>query len=347
MHSSQQFSLQNSNSFHVQATCPTIYFPKSLADLQQLADVITAPFYILGEGTNTLFVEQHTPTIIKPSFTGIDVIEFEQHYQVIIGSGENWHSLVTYCIERGINGLENLALIPGSVGAAPVQNIGAYGVDFADFCQQVEYFDLASAKLQCLTKEQCQFSYRDSIFKEALHNKAIITQVTLRFAKQWQANISYHGLDKLPQTATAKEIMAEVIKIRQSKLPDPDVIANAGSFFKNPVVSNAEFIGIKQQYPEIPNYVQTDGQVKLAAGWLIDQAGLKGYRAHGVGVHEHQALVLVNFDSEQGEDIVELASYVQQQVWAKFGILLSPEVRLISSQGEQELNPLPDKRECN
>jgi UDP-N-acetylmuramate dehydrogenase len=282
-----------------------------------------------------LFGEQQAPTIIKPNFLGISVVELADHYQVTVGAAENWHALVSYCIDKGINGLENLALIPGSVGAAPVQNIGAYGVEFADFCQQVEYFDIASASLHSLTAEECQFVYRNSIFKTSLCNQAIITQVTLVFAKKWRAKLSYNGLGNLPQTVTAKEVMQHVIQIRQKKLPDPAVIPNAGSFFKNPIVSSTQFSHLQQLYPAIPPYPQDDQRVKLAAGWLIEQAGLKGYRKKGVGVHEHQALVLVNYASEHGADIVALAKYIQQQVLAKFDVLLSPEVRMITAQGEK------------
>ncbi|MBL4822943.1 MAG: UDP-N-acetylmuramate dehydrogenase [Colwellia sp.] len=335
MLSKQQLSLQTRNSFNIKTICPTIYFPSSLTDLQLLTGVITTPFYILGEGSNTLFVEQQAPTIIKPNFLGISVVELADHYQVTVGAAENWHALVSYCIDKGINGLENLALIPGSVGAAPVQNIGAYGVEFADFCQQVEYFDIASASLHSLTAEECQFVYRNSIFKTSLCNQAIITQVTLVFAKKWRAKLSYNGLGNLPQTVTAKEVMQHVIQIRQKKLPDPAVIPNAGSFFKNPIVSSTQFSHLQQLYPAIPNYPQDDQRVKLAAGWLIEQAGLKGYRKKGVGVHEHQALVLVNYASEHGADIVALAKYIQQQVLAKFDVLLSPEVRMITAQGEK------------
>lgn len=342
MNTSQQYSLQTSNSFNVKTICPKIYFPNSLEDMQQLVSEIDAEFYILGEGSNTLFVEQQAPVIIKPNFQGISIVEADDHYKVTVGASENWHHLVGYCIERGINGLENLALIPGSVGAAPVQNIGAYGVEFSDFCQQVEYFDFASASLQRLSTEQCQFSYRDSIFKKSLHNQAIITQVTLSFDKKWQANLSYSGLDCLAKTVSAKEVMLKVVQLRQEKLPDPAILPNAGSFFKNPVVSELQFSRLIQQYPSLPNYPQSNGQVKLAAGWLIEKAGLKGFRYKDIGVHDHQALVLVNYLNGQGSDIVGLAKFVQQQVQDKFAIKIIPEVRMISSQGEVSFESLVD-----
>ncbi len=342
MNISQNYSLQASNSFNVNSTSPKVYFPSSVKELYQLVNVINPPFYILGEGSNTLFVESQAPVIVKPDIQGISVVEFSEHYEVTVGAGENWHQLVCFCLERQINGLENLALIPGSVGAAPVQNIGAYGVEFSDFCVKVEYFDFASATLQCLTAEQCQFSYRESIFKKSLQNRVIITHVTLSFSKKWQANLSYAGLDCLAKTSTAQEVMQQVIQLRQAKLPDPKLLPNAGSFFKNPVVSQAEFSRLIKAYPTLPNYPQSNGLVKLAAGWLIEQAGLKGFIHKAVGVHDKQALVLVNYNNGQGSDIVGLAKFVQQQVQDKFAIEITPEVRMISSQGEVSFSSLVD-----
>jgi len=340
MRSEQQYSLQDSNSFQVESITPAIYYPESLSDLQELAINIEPPYYIIGEGSNTLFVDQQAPAIIKPLFHGIEIEEQAKNYQVTVGAAENWHEFVGYCISQGINGLENLALIPGSVGAAPVQNIGAYGVEMSDFCQEVEYFDLMTKTPHIITKAQCQFSYRNSIFKGSLHGRAIITKVVFSFPKQWQANLSYNGLDLLPETATAQQVMAQVIKVRQEKLPDPTSLPNAGSFFKNPVVCNETAIELKKKYPNIPVYPQKDGSIKLAAGWLIEQAGLKGYKVNDVGVHEKQALVLVNYQSDSGQNILSLAYYVQEQVNKKFNILLTPEVRLISKQGEKEFTEL-------
>ncbi|MDP7591754.1 MAG: UDP-N-acetylmuramate dehydrogenase [Litorilituus sp.] len=343
MRSIQQCSMQGFNSFKVKAVTPTIYFPDSLADLHQLAADKVTSFYILGEGSNTLFIDQQAPVIIKPCFLGICVDELEDTYHVSVGAGENWHNLVNFCIAQGINGLENLALIPGSVGAAPVQNIGAYGVELSDFCYEVEYFDLHSKQLHRLSKEQCQFTYRGSIFKKSLHGRAIITKVVLSFPKQWQANLSYHGLDHLPFSATAKQVMDQVVKVRRQKLPDPATLPNAGSFFKNPVVSSTKAAQLKRDYPDIPSYPQADGNVKLAAGWLIEQAGLKGYTQNGVGVHENQALVLVSYQYNNGQEILNLAHYVQQKVLARFDVLLLPEVRLITKYGEKEFAELTSR----
>lgn len=340
MHSSNHFSLQQSNSFNVDSVCPVIYFPASVEDLAHLPDLTSTKFYVLGEGSNTLFVEECSPVIIKPSFKGVDIREYETHFTVLVGASENWHELVTLCIEKGINGLENLALIPGTVGAAPVQNIGAYGAEFSDFCLEIKWFEFTSKTVKTLSKAECLFSYRDSIFKQALHNKGMIIEVLLTFPKVWQANLSYAGLNEFNSDPTAKMIMDKVIQLRQSKLPDPDELANAGSFFKNPIVTLEKFKALLATYPNIPNYPQANGEIKLAAGWLIEQAGLKGYRVNEVGVHSHQALVLVNYGSRSGKDILALANFVQQQVYNKFSILLVPEVRMVSKSGEKSFEQL-------
>lgn len=334
MHSSSNYPIQSCNSFNIKATCPKIYFPSTIEDLYALPEFLEPSFYVLGEGSNTLFVESNTPIVIKPQFKGVEVVEREQDYVITVGAAENWHDLVLFCIENDIYGLENLALIPGSVGAAPVQNIGAYGVEISDFCLEVHWYDFKTKKVQVLTKQECQFSYRDSIFKQSLCNRGLIFQVVFKIPKNWQANISYGGLELLGDKATAKTIMAKVIQLREGKLPNPHKLPNAGSFFKNPVLNSVAFERLQKKYPNIPNYPQTDKQVKIAAGWLIEQAGLKGFRYKGVGVHEHQALVLVNYSEGKGSDIIDLAKYVQQQVLSKFAVKISPEVRMVSAKGE-------------
>jgi len=336
MESSHQFPLQSNNSFNIKAICPTIYFPKTVTDLKQLPDLSTGGFYILGEGSNTLFVESQAPIIIKPDFKGINIIETTDSYTVTVGAAENWHDLVCLCIGKGIYGLENLALIPGSVGAAPVQNIGAYGVEFSEFCSQIKWFEFASKTVKNISNKYCHFSYRNSVFKQALYNKGIIIEIIFSFPKRWRANLSYAGLNELHQKPTAKQVMNKIISMRGAKLPDPKKLPNAGSFFKNPIVSADTAKKLSVIHPHMPLYKQDDGQVKLAAGWLIQQAGLKGYCENGVGVHKNQALVLVNYHSDKGSDIVRLAKYVQQQVLIKFDILISPEVRMITAQGEQD-----------
>lgn len=334
MKSVSNYSVRTLNTFSVEANCPEIYYPASVDELKVLSQQLSKPFYVLGEGSNTLFVDSQTPVLIKPNLTGIEISEDDEHYYVSAAASENWHQLVCHCVDNGINGLENLALIPGSVGAAPVQNIGAYGTELSDYCCSVNWFEFSSGTLQSLSASQCQFSYRNSIFKQALKNSGIITKVTLCLPKKWQPNLSYHGLNQLSTDVTAKHVMKEVMKLRRSKLPDPDQIPNAGSFFKNPIVSQAQFEKLKEDFNDIPYYLQNDRKVKLAAGWLIEQAGLKGYRTQGVGVHDKQALVLVNYNSKHGRDIINLAKYIQACVYEKFGVSLQPEVRMVTQLGE-------------
>lgn len=291
-------------------------------------------FYILGGGTNTLFIDPEIGTIIKPEFKGYVVTQDDEYYYLDVAAGENWHQLVLDCVAKNINGLENLALIPGNVGAAPVQNIGAYGVEFSSFCESVEWFDFATGKLKRLTNDQCRFNYRDSIFKQELKGKGLITAVRLKLSKNWQPTLIYQGLSSLEKPISAKEIMLKVIDIRNQKLPDPDIIPNAGSFFKNPVISEQQFKSLLQRYPNIPYYEQQSGDVKIAAGWLIEHVNLKGYHQNKVGVHDQQALVLVNLNKGSGQDIVALAKLVQATVFNKFSILLEPEVRFVGADGE-------------
>ena len=333
MKSLHQYSLKSLNSFGYDAITPTIYFPQSIDELKQLAAHLPEHFYVLGEGSNTLFTEQIAPCIIKPEFHGITVDEDKTHYVITAGCNENWHQLVSFCNQNGYWGLENLALIPGSVGAAPIQNIGAYGVEIADVLESVTWFSFEDLQTQTLTKNQCQFGYRDSIFKNQLKDKGIIVEVKLKLTKQWQANKRYAGLNQLPDDVSADEIYHQVIKIRSEKLPDPKVIPNAGSFFKNPLVNSQEFVKLQKHYPDMPHYPQPSGKVKLAAGWLIEQAGYKGIARNGVGVHDKQALVLVNHGSESGQAILELANEIRQQVFAKFHVSLTPEVRMVDRSG--------------
>lgn len=331
------YSLKHHNSFAVDSVCPKVFFPSTEEDLLELADILPLNFYILGDGFNTLFVEPISPIIIKPDFTGIKIEEQSDCFIVKAAASENWHEFVELCVEKGMNGLENLALIPGSVGAAPVQNIGAYGVELAQYCQEVLWFDFESKQSVLYKHKDCQFSYRESIFKSELKNQGLITHVTFCFPKNWQANLSYAGLGHLSASASANEVMNEVIKIRQSKLPDPYQLPNAGSFFKNPVVEYSQWQTLVAEYPHLPSYPQPNNKVKIAAGWLIQQTGLKGYKANGVGVHDKQALVLVNYKSELGDNIANMALYIIKKVQENFNITLEPEVRAVFSEGERNL----------
>ena len=324
------------NTMAIDAYCDYLIEVTSLNQLVALS-IPKQPIYILGEGSNTLFVDNKTPTLIRPNFKGIKVLETQTHFHLNVGAGENWHQLVQYTVENNMFGLENLALIPGSVGAAPVQNIGAYGVEFANFCHSVEWFDFETSTQQKLLTEQCHFSYRDSIFKQALKGKGLITSVNLVLPKKWQPKLTYAGLNELSKAVTAAQVMSKVIEIRNSKLPDPKQLANVGSFFKNPVVTQSVFDKLQLQYPDVPFYPQSEGLVKLAAGWLIEQSGLKGYRQGDAAVHQNQALVLVNFGNATGQEIATLAKLVVNTVAEKFAITLEPEVRIVGEQGERLL----------
>ncbi|MGK2233337.1 MAG: UDP-N-acetylmuramate dehydrogenase [Colwellia sp.] len=328
------FSLQTLNSFNVPVITAEICFPSTLQELAEITAEKAASSYILGEGTNSLFCQEHAPTIIKPSLMGIEITESDKDFKVKVACGQNWHEFVLFCLNKGIFGLENLALIPGSVGAAPVQNIGAYGIEVSNFIDYVAWFDFAEQKEINFSNEECRFGYRESIFKQALNGKGIITHVNFKFTKAWQPENRYHGLNDLPTPVTPQAIMSKVIQLRQAKLPEPKELPNAGSFFKNPIVTEAVFKHLHHQYPTMPYYLQENGAIKLAAGWLIEQSGLKGIRQRGVGVHENQALVIINYESKQGENIVALSVYIQEKVMAKFNIKLVPEVRFIGVNGE-------------
>ncbi|WP_286264717.1 UDP-N-acetylmuramate dehydrogenase [Thalassotalea atypica] len=328
------------NTLAVQAHCQAFYQPENIDDLIKLSNQLPEHFYILGEGSNTLFLDEITPVLVSPKLYGVKIETHDEYYLVTAAASENWHDLVLHCVNNSVYGLENLALIPGSVGAAPVQNIGAYGVELADFCQQVRWFCFESNQEKVLTTEQCQFKYRDSIFKHDLKNKGLITAVTLKLPKLWQPKITYAGLNELAVDCTAKEVLEKVIIIRQSKLPDPSDIPNAGSFFKNPIVPIAILDALKRHYGQIPHYQVDEQHVKLAAGWLIEQSGYKGYKMLGVGVHAKQALVLVNHHSESGRAIFDLAILIMKEVFAKFNVQLEPEVRLVTAQGEKSFQEL-------
>lgn len=260
--------------------------------------------------------------------------ETDEEVLVSIGAGENWHQFVLWCVERGFGGVENLALIPGTVGAAPMQNIGAYGVELKEVFHSLEAYEIKSGKLATFYKEDCKFGYRYSVFKGGLKDKYVITKVNFKLKKKPEFNISYGNLkDTLDQMGveelTLKNVSQAVINIRQSKLPDPMDIGNAGSFFKNPVIEKLHFEALEAQFPEIKSYPVDVDSVKVPAGWLIEQAGWKGYRYGDIGVHENQALVLVNHGTGRGRDIFKLSNDILKSVQNKFGIDLEREVNVI------------------
>lgn len=294
------------------------------------------PFMILGGGSNVLFLEDFDGTVVINAIKGIAIEEHTEAWHLHVGAGENWHELVEQTLKKGIPGLENLALIPGVAGSAPIQNIGAYGVEFKDICHYVEALHLPTRRIVRLYREECEFGYRDSIFKHEMKNDYVIVAVGLCLPKKWQPVLSYGDLARLnPATASAWDVFNTVCQMRQNKLPDPRITGNVGSFFKNPLITATQAATLCAQWPTIPLYPQSEGEVKLAAGWLIDQCQLKGYQVGGAAVHRQQALVLINKNQATPQDIVQLAREVRNLVGEKFKVWLEPEVRFIGAQGER------------
>ncbi|QUY46782.1 UDP-N-acetylmuramate dehydrogenase [Serratia plymuthica] len=294
------------------------------------------PLLVLGEGSNVLFLEDFAGTVMINQFKGIDIREDKDAWYLHVGAGENWHGLVCSTLDKGIPGLENLALIPGLVGSAPIQNIGAYGIELKSVCNYVDLLDFNTGAIDRIPTSECGFGYRESIFKHHFQIGHIIVGVGLRLSKQWSPMLNYGDLTKMdPETVTPRQIFDSVCAMRRSKLPDPAVTGNAGSFFKNPLVSEEKGAELVALYPDMPHYPQRDGQVKLAAGWLIDQCELKGYQIGGAAVHRQQALVLVNLNDASSQDVVALARHVRNTVAKKFDVWLEPEVRFIGATGER------------
>lgn len=290
---------------------------------------------ILGGGSNILFTRDVAGTVLHNELQGIQIVkETADHVYVNAGGGENWHALVMYCVERNWGGVENLSLIPGSAGAGPMQNIGAYGVELKDVFYQLQALDRHTGELVEFNKEECRFDYRSSIFKTEQKDRFIILNVTLKLNKNPIFQISYGAIEQeLEKTGdpelSVRAVSDAVIRIRRSKLPDPVEIGNAGSFFKNPSVSNDLFENLKARFPEIPGYPSTErGKVKVAAGWLIEKCGWKGFRKGDYGVHKHQALVLVNYGGARGNDIYSLSTEILHSVKENFGIELEREVNI-------------------
>lgn len=296
---------------------------------------------VLGGGSNILFVGDYQGLILFPQLFGVELLlETENMARVSVGASENWHQWVLLSNKNGWYGLENLALIPGTVGASPVQNIGAYGVEVKQRIHRVECIDLNTGVIQWLTNQECEFAYRDSFFKRAGQGRYLVTRVEFNLTKQIDLDLSYQPLEEFflgKKNVTPNAVLNRVCEIRQQRLPDPNQLANAGSFFKNPVVNSALYNKLKNEYPELVAYPNGD-DFKLAAAWLIDQAGFKGKRFGTVGVHEFQALVLVNFGEINGESnghkLKALADKIQKEVFQKYQVMLEPEVRIEGTLAE-------------
>ncbi|EMR03458.1 UDP-N-acetylmuramate dehydrogenase [Cesiribacter andamanensis] len=331
-------SLKAFNTFGIEATAPYFCEVTSVADLQEVLQqerFHNMPLLILGGGSNLLFTRDPQGLVLLNRIRGIEVVkEDEESVWLRVGAGENWHDFVLYTIAQGLAGLENLSLIPGTVGAAPMQNIGAYGVEIKDTFRQLEAVDCSTGQLRIFEGQECEFGYRSSIFKTWAKDRYIIASVTFSLHKKPNFNTSYGDIQKTLaelgiQELSLKAVSDAVIRIRQSKLPDPRQIGNAGSFFKNPVISQQQFEELHQHYPAMPHYPQEGGQVKVPAGWLIEQCGWKGHRRGAVGVHDRQALVLVNHGGAGGSEIRQLSEDIQASVAEKFGIALETEVNFV------------------
>ncbi|NMH67074.1 UDP-N-acetylmuramate dehydrogenase [Shewanella salipaludis] len=334
-------SLLSLNTLGLAQSCAELHPVHSTAELTATCLSLLErglPFLILGGGSNLVFTEDFDGAVVQVLSKGIEVTQDAEHYFLRVQAGESWHELVSYSLQQGIAGLENLALIPGTVGAAPIQNIGAYGLELCDICDWVEYLDFSDGQIKRLTADDCEFGYRDSVFKGRLRDKAAITSVGLRLSKDWQPRLSYGPLQEFDcERVTPQQIFERVCEVRREKLPDPAALGNVGSFFKNPIISAATYHALAQTHCRIVAYAQDDGRVKLAAGWLIEAAGLKGYRRGAAAVHDKQALVLVNLGGANGNDICQLALDVIARVRTEFGLLLEPEPRIMGRHGERML----------
>ncbi|HEY2649005.1 MAG TPA: UDP-N-acetylmuramate dehydrogenase, partial [Puia sp.] len=329
----KNISLLPYNSFHLDVNAAEFVSVKTVEELRSTLNA-QEPKLILGGGSNILLTRNVDGQVLKIDIRGIDEVKEDNAYiYVRAGAGESWHGFVQYTMDRNWGGLENLSLIPGNVGAAPIQNIGAYGVELRDIFYELEAYDRKEKKVFTFGVNDCHFGYRDSIFKSAGKGRYIVLNVTLVLHKNPVLNTHYGAIrEELKligvKAPTIQDVSRAVIKIRQSKLPDPAVIGNAGSFFKNPIVDQAKFLSLSEIYPEMPAYPHEDQSVKLAAGWLIEQCGWKGYRKVDAGVHVNQALVLVNYGKATGREIFELSEKIVVSVHKKFAISLEREVNV-------------------
>ena len=331
-------SILNSNYFKVRAFVREFILiekEQDYRDLLQKLNFERTPCLIIGDGSNILFTKDFNGTCIKTVLSGITKEkESEEYVWLRIEAGMNWHNLVMKTLDMGLQGLENLSLIPGTVGAAPIQNIGAYGIEISQFIDQVEALDLRSGEIYHLDAIDCKFDYRSSIFKSKYKNRFFIKSVTIRLNKKPSYNISYdkisETLDLLDLTEiNARNISDAVIHIRKSKLPDPKKIGNAGSFFKNPIIDRTDYEGLKAEFPDIPVYQIDKSHFKIPAAWLIESCGWKGKRIGDAAVNQNQPLVLVNLGKASGKDIQNLSEKIRKDIAQKYGIELQPEVNII------------------
>ncbi|UXP31124.1 UDP-N-acetylmuramate dehydrogenase [Reichenbachiella agarivorans] len=331
------FSLKNHNTFGLDVSAKWFAEVHTEQELQEAilwAKEREVDLFLLGGGSNVLLTQDLDCLVVINAIKGITVLSQDEN-QVLVraAAGEIWHDLVVHCIHEEWGGIENMSLIPGTVGAAPMQNIGAYGVEIKDVFVSLTALHRETLETKVFSKDECQFGYRESVFKRDLKGQYIITSVTLRLSKKPVVNTTYGAITEVLDSKgiaepSIKDVSEAVIDIRRSKLPDPKQIGNSGSFFKNPVITVTQFSELKKQY-QIPGYPQEDGQVKVPAGWLIEQAGWKGKRLGNIGVHDKQALVLVNHGGGEGSAIYQLAMDIQASVQSQFGIEILPEVNVL------------------
>ncbi len=338
MNIQQNISLKPYNTFSIDAKAKYFASFKTIDELSELLNYKpqTSNYkLILGGGSNILFTKDVDGIVLKNEFRGIELIkENAHHYYVKAAAGESWNALVMHCINRNYAGMENLSLIPGNVGASPIQNIGAYGVEVKDIFESLEAMNRHDLSIHMFSANDCVFGYRDSVFKTKHKDEFVILNVTFRLNKQLDFNTSYGAIEQElakmhVHELSIKAISQAVINIRTSKLPNPKEIGNAGSFFKNPVITAAQFNQLKKSYENMPGYTNNETHIKVAAGWLIEQCGWKGYRNGDAGVHEKQALVLINQGNASGEEIYNLSSQIIKSVSDKFDIILEREVNII------------------
>ena len=331
----ENIEITDRNSFHVKQVARKLVEFDKAEELQEIFEKYKPEsWYVLSGGNNILFTQDIEPLLITPCDQSITIIsESENSVRVKVGAGVEWDDLVAWSVERGLWGIENLSLIPGKAGAAPVQNIGAYGVEAKDAIRSVEMYFVEGGNFVTLAAEHCDFGYRESVFKHSLKGRVIITSIEVELSKEANPRLGYGDVIREVEArggATLANIRDAICSIRRSKLPDTAVLGNAGSFFKNPIVEKEVAERLLAEYPDMPQYpAAEEGKVKLAAGWLIDKSGMKGYKEGNVGVHERQALVLVNLGGATGGEVIAFAHKVVATVREKFGIEISPEVNVL------------------
>ena len=329
-------SLKSYNTFGIDVKARQFVTITTTEQLREVLHQNNDPLFVLSGGSNMLLTKDIDALVLYLNNKGIEVVnEDEKFVWIQAQAGEIWHDFVLHTLSKNLGGLENLSLIPGKAGSSPIQNIGAYGVEIKDTFHSLEALNLENLEIETFYKSDCKFGYRESIFKNELKDKYIITSVTFQLKKFPHTLHTTYGaiqqeLDAMNiENPTIKDVSDAVIAIRQSKLPDPKEIGNSGSFFKNPVIDKDLYLQLLEKTPEIPHYPVNETQVKVPAGWLIEQSGLKGFRKGDAGIHTEQALVLVNYGTATGQELIDLAHFVQQTVFEKFGIMITPEVNII------------------